>query len=243
MRDRTRAFGMNSRKYARACAIVSLLASLSSLAQQDGPVAEEFVPKGLTGPVVVLLSGASGTTNYREYAADVAALGYYAVLVDGKDILTRQQDGEQNLRKVIARAQASWNAVPGKVAVVGFSQGGGGAIAHAAVMPELVSAAVAYYPAISWAAKNIAALAERIKLPVLVLAGESDRYNNCCLIEHMHQLESAARKKQLPVELVVYPNTDHGFNLWGRAYRNDITQDAWRRTREILDRYLPVKQP
>jgi dienelactone hydrolase len=219
-----------------------LLAPLRGIAQDDGPAQELFVPKSQKAPVVVLLSGASGTTNYRYYGEDLAKLGYYAVLVEGKSILMRQQqEGEQNLRKVIARAQASPNAVPGKVVVVGFSQGGGGALAHAVVMPELVSAAVAYYPSISWAAKNIGGLAARIKVPVLVLAGEADRYNNCCLIEHMRELDAAARAQQLPLELVVYANTDHGFNLWGRAYRSDVTEDAWRRTKEMLVRYLPLQ--
>ena len=97
-----------------------------------------------------MISGQSGTPNYRKYSAQIASLGYYTVLVDGKDILTRQQDGAQNLKTVIARAQASPNAVPGKVAVVGFSQGGGGALAHATGLPELVSTVVAYYPATSW---------------------------------------------------------------------------------------------
>lgn len=218
-----------------------LLAPLQGIAQDDGPAQEPFLPKSGKAPVVVVLSGASGTTNYRYYGEDLAKLGYYAVLVDGKSILTRQQDGEQNLRKVIARAQASPNAIPGKVAVVGFSQGGGGALAHAVAMPELVSAAVAYYPSISFASRNIGGLAARIKVPVLVLAGEADRYNNCCLIEHMRELDAAAKSQQLPLELVVYANTDHGFNLWGRAYRSDITEDAWRRTKEMLARHLPLQ--
>lgn len=218
-----------------------LLAPLPTFAQSDGPAQEPFLPKSRKAPVVVLLSGASGTANYRYYGEDLAKLGYYAVLVDGKSILTRGDDGEQNLRKVIARAQASPNANPGKVVVVGFSQGGGGALAHAVVMPELVSAAVAYYPSISWASKDIGGLAARIKVPVLVLAGEADRYNNCCLIEHMRELDAAAKAQQLPLELVVYRNTSHGFNLWGRGYRSDVTDDAWRRTKEMLARYLPLQ--
>lgn len=236
---------MKARRFAPACVLaMTVLAPLPGMAQDDvppqGPVQELFLPKSQKGPIVVVISGQSGTPNYRKYSAQVAGLGYYTVLVDGKDILTRQQDGAQNLKTVIARAQASPNAVPGKVAVVGFSQGGGGALAHATGLPELVSTVVAYYPATSWS-KNIGGLAARIQVPVLLLAAERDRYNNCCLIESMRELETAAKARQAPFELVVYPNADHGFNLDGRTYRGDDTADAWRRTTEMLARHHSPK--
>ena len=75
-----------------------------------------------------------------------------------------------------------------------------------------MSAVVAYYPATSWS-KNIGGLAARIRVPVLLLAAERDRYNNCCLIESMRELETAAKARQAPFELVVYPSADHGFKL------------------------------
>jgi len=220
-------------------------APLTAKAQGDGPPQEAFLPKSQKGPIVVLISGASGPASYRSYASDVANLGYYAVLIDGKDILTRAQDGARNLRTVMTKAQASPNAISGKASAIGFSQGGGAVLAHAAVMPELFNSAVAYYPTVSWARSNIAGLASRIQIPVLVLAGERDRYNNCCLIEHLRELESAAKAKQIPLDLVVYPDAVHGFNLpnqydW-RAYRSDDTADAWRRTKEMLQRHHPVQ--
>ncbi len=207
---------------------------------QDGPPQEEFLPKGDKGPVVVVISGQSGTPNYRSYAGQVAGLGYYAVLIDGKDILTRQQDGAGNLRKVLARAQASPKGAPGKAMVIGFSQGGGGVLAHAVAMPELFMAAVVYYPATSWA-RSLSGVVGRMQLPILVLAGERDRYNNCCLIEHMREMDAAAKARGHPLELVVYPNADHGFNLTGPAYRPDDAADAWRRTMEMLAKHHPVK--
>ena len=222
--------------------VVPLGASVQ--AQGEGPPQEVFLPKSPKGPIVVLISGVDGPVRYRNYGIDVANLGYYTVLIDGKDILTRAQDGAQNLRTVVAKAQASPNAMPGKAAVVGFSQGGGAVLAHAAVMPEFINSAVAYYPSVSWARSNIPGLAERIRIPVLLLAAEQDR-NGCCPIDSIRELESAAKAKQIPLELVVYPNAVHGFNLvnqndW-RVYRSDDTADAWRRTREMLERHHPVK--
>ena len=61
--------------------------------------------------------------------------GYYAVLIDGKDSLNPEHTGDANLRKGIDRAQYSPNANAGKVAVIGFSQGGAGALNSAAILP------------------------------------------------------------------------------------------------------------
>lgn len=233
-------FGEQLRMFAPSCvAALMVLAPLPGLTQ-DGPPQEVFLPKGEKGPVVVVVSGQTGTPNYRSYATQVAGLGYYVVLIDGKDILTRQQDGAQNLRKVITKAQASPNGAPGKVMVIGFSQGGGGVLAHAVAMPDLITAAVVHYPATSWA-RNLAGVVGRIQIPILVLAAERDRYNNCCLIEHMREMESAAKAKQIPLELVVYPDADHGFNLNGRQYRAGDSADAWRRTMEMLAKHHSAK--
>ena len=43
---------------------------------------------------------------YANYGEDLAKLGCYAVLVDGKSILTRREDGEQNLRDAWHRTKA-----------------------------------------------------------------------------------------------------------------------------------------
>lgn len=226
------------RKWIRSLAVVALFAPAVALAQ-DGPPQDVFLPKAEKGPVVVVISGQSGPRNYRGIAMDVAGLGYYTVLIDGNDILTRQQDGAGNLRNVITKAQAAPNAVPGKAMVVGFSMGGGGVLAHAVAMPELVSAAVAYYPATNWI-RNLPGAVGRMRIPVLVLAAERDTYKNCCLIASMRELEAAAKAKQIPLELVVYPNADHSFNLNGGNYRADDTADAWRRTLEMLAKHQPL---
>ena len=222
-----------------AIGALALLAPLAALAQ-DGPPQEPYPPKGGKGPVVVVISGQSGTPNYRSYAKQVSELGYYAVLIDGKDILSRQQDGAANLRTVVGKAQASPNGMPGKAMVIAFSQGGGGMLAHGVAMGDLIAAAVVHYPATSWT-KNLGGVIGRLQMPLLVLAAERDRYNNCCLIEHMRELESVAKARGLPLELVVYPDADHGFNLDGRQYRAGDSADAWRRAQDMLAKHHPVK--
>ena len=193
--------------------------SVFTPAGAEGPAQTAHAPAKGPGPVVILLSGASGPNSYQSYSGDVSRLGYYAVLLDGNHILTRQltrqQDGlanlgPVNLRKAIERAQGSPHAIPGKAVVIGFSMGGGGAIAHAVTLPELV------------------------------LAGGQDTYRNCCLIESMRAMESAAKEINARFELVVYPEAKHGFNLEGSAYRRADEQDAWRRTLEMLRQYSPL---
>ena len=91
-----------------------------------------FAPPSGKGPAVILLSGASGPQPYRWYAMDVAKLGYTAVLVAGKDVSIHDKDSADNLRKTIDETQADSRVLRGKVIVIGFSLGGGGALAHAA---------------------------------------------------------------------------------------------------------------
>lgn len=101
MQDWNRQIVMRVLRFALLFALALIpLVPLPSLAQDLGPAQEVFVPKEQTGPIVVLISGQSGTSSYRSYGKDLADLGYYAVLIDGKDILTQKQDGAQNLRMV-----------------------------------------------------------------------------------------------------------------------------------------------
>lgn len=222
---------------ATSCAFA--LESVQTPAGPEGPAQTVYLPEKVPAPVVMLLSGSSGPATYDWIAADVARLGYYAVLLDGNDVFSRKQDGLGNLRRAIERAQRSAHAVPGKVAVVGFSLGGGSAIAFAAPMAERVSAVVAYYPSTNWTS-DIGVVARRFKVPVLVLAGGQDTFNNCCLVESMRAMESAAKDANANFELVIYPDGKHSFIQTGTNYRRDYEQDAWKRTVEMLQRHQPL---
>jgi dienelactone hydrolase len=210
-----------------------------SYAGPDGPAQTAYAPEKARGPIVILLSGASGPNSYHSYAGDISRLGYYSVLLDGNDIVSRRQDGAGNLNKAIERAQHSPHALAGKVAVIGFSLGGGGALAHATDIPEKVAMVVAYYPSTRFVLKGTT-LVKRFQVPVLVLAGERDKYNDCCLIESMRAIEAGAKESGARFELVAYPEAAHGFNLFGSSYRHGADRDAWRRTLEMLRLYHPV---
>ena len=213
----------------------------------DGPAQTVYAPANGPGPVIIVISGQSGPASYQTYAAELSRLGYYTVLIAGKDILNPVHTGPANLKKAIDRAQRSPSTVKGKVAVIGFSLGGGGALYNAANMPDLVSVVIAYYPYTRTWSNKIDSLVKRFKVPVLVLAAQLDTYKDCCVIDSMLAMKTSADGYGAKFDLIVYPEADHGFNLEtgakgepGRAYRRDDARDAWRRTIEMLRRYHPI---
>jgi dienelactone hydrolase len=226
---------------ASSCAVSPVRTSgLYTAANQDGPAQTAYVPPSGNGPVIVVLSGATGPRLYDSFAAALAKEGYYVVLLDGNDV-RRNAAGDATLRQAIARAQTTPSAIPGKVGVVGFSLGGGMALQRAAGMPESVSVVVVYYPTTSFVSDS-ADLARRFRVPVLMLAGEQDRYNNCCLIETARAIEAAAKQQKASFTLISYPLAEHGFNLAVPAYRAQDDVDAWKRTLEALRQHVRPQQ-
>jgi dienelactone hydrolase len=223
--------------------VISLVVALAwPCTSIGGSLEKEYDPPSGRGPLVILLSGVSGLEPYLSYAADVARLGYYAVLLDGNDFHPKYgKSAADDLRRVIERAQSSPKALPGKTAVIGFSMGGGDALTHAARMPDLVSAIVTYYP-MTIHVFNMRDFATQFRVPILVLAGEKDTYMGCCLIESMRAMEAAAKEAGKQFELVVYPNAGHTFNRVGTPnYRAEDDADAWQRTTKMLCQYQPLR--
>lgn len=227
------------------CVLCALLWIGTAGAQPQELTREIYPPATEKGPAVVVVSGIGGTASFRKFSAKLAKAGYYVILMDGRDVLilpgdTRGLDGAVNLRRVIKEAQSAEKAVPGKVALVGFSLGGGGVLLHGTPLQDQVAAVVAYYPAITHLGPDLQPLAARMQTPVLVLAGEQDRYRDCCLLESMRAL--AAAPKSAPFDLVVYPKANHGFNLAiPEVYRAEDAADAWQRTTDFLKQHLPLR--
>jgi len=97
--------------------------------ESKGPKYEIFPPAGGKGAIVVVASGYSGPGLYRDFSSKLAELGYYTVLMDGKDLFDPGSIGRivpatENLQTVIAQSKSSPQAIPGKVSLVGFSVGG-----------------------------------------------------------------------------------------------------------------------
>jgi len=224
------------RAASRIIAIMLFVYVSGVYAQDSLPSQKEYEPPSGKGRAVVVVSGQTGPDNYAYYAKDLAEKGYYTVLVDGNDFWIKGGGGEALLKGVIARAQSSPHALPGKVAVIGFSLGGAPSLAYATRMPESVSAVVVSYPA-TFYITNADAFVSRIKVPTLMFAGVRDSYKNCCRIETARKLADAAKTGggKVMLEVVEYPDADHGWTIKSlRSYRGDYTADGFRRTLEHL---------
>lgn len=219
-----------------------LAVSLCANAQESTVRQQEFAPKAGKGPVVVVVSGQSGAAAYVATAQQIADAGFDVVLIDGNDVWVKDTRAAWNMIKdVITRAQAGPNALPGKVGVVGYSLGGGSALAYAAKMPDLVATVVANYPLTSFI-KDPADFIARTKVPVLMLAGTADTYKDCCLIEKARQLAEAAKATSPPIlTLHEYQNVGHGYNLATAASKDQPAGiDAMERTIAQLKKALPL---
>ena len=208
------------------CALLTCLA-LVAHADDAGPPQKEYVPKGGTGRVVVVISGQTGASNYTSISQDFADAGYYTVLVDGNDLWIKGGGGNALLQGVIARAQASPHAVAGKVGVVGFSLGGASALTYAARLPDQVAAVVVMYPLTNFI-QAPADFVGKIKVPVLMLAGTADTYKGCCTIEMARALADAAKKNPDVAPLFVlheYEGADHGFNM-NTSHQRALVSDS-----------------
>jgi dienelactone hydrolase len=222
---------------ARAC--VAQLLGANKEGDENTSAEIEIAPPSEKGRVVLILSGIDGTAPYKEYAERIAKLGYYAVVIDGRDILSADQKGGDRLQKAITKALDSSNAIPGKIGVIGFSAGGGGALAYAERQPDAVSTIIAYYPATSFIAKvtDMKTFVGKFQVPLLVFAAGKDEFNDCCLLTTAKEMATNAKELAKPIEFLVYPDAGHNF-IKGSAYRADDAEDAWKRTVDKLHQYL-----
>ncbi len=211
--------------------LAAVLAGLGVLALAGAARAEqEFAPPQGQGPLVVMVSGMSGPAHYAPVAREIAAMGYDVVLFDGNDM-----EGSHGaaLKAAILKAQQAPHALPGKTAVVGFSLGGGVSLAYASHWPDIVRGVVVWYPATTFVmdARRFVAF---VQVPVLMLAGESDSFRNCCTIATARALGAAAAEQGKPLDLVTYPGVDHDFVPGGLHPDAKAYADGMRRTGERL---------
>jgi carboxymethylenebutenolidase len=210
-------------------------------------------------PAVIVGFEMFGVTDYIRRTADrVASLGYVAVVPDfyhrtapgfagvaddegraeAYALLARlrRDEVEADVRAVLARLEQR-DDTAGPVGMVGFSLGGHLAWFTAARVPLAATAVV--YP--GWLDAPGTALsvpgplldlAPGIRGRMLYLAGADDHVVTAAQNERAGQALAAAG---VPHEIVVYPDTPHGFLADERdTYRPRIAEDAWRRITALL---------
>lgn len=81
----------------------------------------------------------------------------------------------------------------------------------------------------------------RFSVPTLLMAAGKNTFMDCCPFDHARQIKQIAEGKGRQMELVTYPDAEHGFDLPGRLFRSDDAEDAWKRSVQALTRLHPTK--
>lgn len=143
------------------------------------------------------------------------------------------EDGIETIREAMAEAKLAYNVQ--KIGITGYCMGGTFALRAACEIDDMAAAAPFYgdIPPED--------VLKNLKGPTLFIAGKRDSWINAAKV---NELETAARKYDLPVEVVVY-DADHAFfnNTRPEVYDADASADAWRRVLDLFRKYLAVAVP
>jgi dienelactone hydrolase len=196
---------------------------------------QEFPPPQGMGRLVVLASGLSGPGHYTEVSADIAKLGYDVVLFDGNG---EEHTEGKGVKRDIEKARTMPHALPGKVALVGFSLGGGMDLYYGTQLSDDVAGVVVWFPANAFI-KDVPGFASRLQVPLVVLAGGKDHFrDNCCAADKDSTLQQAAKSGGKSFELTVYPDANHDFSKGGSNYNPKDYADGLQRTADALKMFF-----
>jgi carboxymethylenebutenolidase len=209
-------------------------------------------------PTVLVIQEIFGVHEHiKDLCRRFAKLGYLAVapaLYARQGDVSSMSDIQEILGKVVSKvpdkqvmsdldatvAWASHNKGDTKrLAVTGFCWGGRQTWLYAEHNPR-VKAAVAWYgplggPTNELKPSNPPDGIKQLKVPVLGLYGAADTGIPVADVEKMRDALKAAKKK---AEIVIYPDTPHGFNADYRpSYRPEAAKDGWNRMLAWFEKY------
>ena len=143
------------------------------------------------------------------------------------------EDGMETIRQTIAAAEAKYQVQ--KFGITGYCMGGTFALRAACEINKL-QAAAPFYGDIP--EEDVL---KRLKVPTLFIAGERDKWINPAKV---NTLKEAARKYDLPVEVVSY-DADHAFfnDTRPEVYDAEAAADAWRRVLDLFRKNLAIAVP
>jgi carboxymethylenebutenolidase len=205
-------------------------------------------------PVVLVVQEIFGVHEHiKDLCRRLAKLGYLAVapeLYARQGDVSKLDDIQKVIKEVVSKvpdaqvladldATVDWAKTSGKgdvakLAITGFCWGGRIVWLYAAHQPKLKAGAAWYGRLVGQKdelhPQHPLDVAGQLKAPVLGLYGGADQGIPVASIEQMRQALAAAHQ---PSEIVLYPDTPHGFNADYRpSYRKDKAEDAWKRMLE-----------
>jgi carboxymethylenebutenolidase len=220
---------------------------------KDGkiPAYRAMPSQGGPFPTVLVIQEIFGVHEHiKDLCRRLAKRGYYAIapelyaregdvskMVNIQDIIakvvSKVPDAQvmSDLDAAVAYAKGTGKADTAKLAATGFCWGGRIVWLYSAHNPAL-KAGAAWYGRIVGEKDALHPthpidLAADLKAPVLGLYGAADTGIPVATVEKMRAALTEAKK---PSEIVVYPDTPHGFNADYRpTYRKDKAEDAWAR--------------
>jgi carboxymethylenebutenolidase len=222
---------------------------------KDGEIpAYRAMPSGGSNlfPTVLVIQEIFGVHEHiRDMCRRFAKLGYFAI---APELYSRQgdvskmanvQDIVDNVAKKVpdaqvmgdldaaaAYAKASGKADVSRLGVTGFCWGGRMVWMYTAHNPN-VKAAVAWYGPLTASYypgdKSALDVVKDLNAPVLGLYGGADQG---IPLEAVNKMRDALRAARKPGDIIVYPDTPHGFNADYRpSYRKEAAEDGWNRLR------------
>ena len=214
---------------------------------------------GTTFPTILVVQEVFGVHEWiKDVCRRLAKMGYYAIAPElyarisdpskvsdvqvlMKDIVSKADDAQvmADLDSTVAYAKSTGKADTSKLGITGFCWGGRIVWMYAGHNPNL-KAAVAWYGPV---ARNYHAgdktpmdIVPGIKAPVLGLYGGDDPGIPNDTTKKIADATKAAGKT---VEIVVYPNTPHGFLADYRpSYRKEASEDGWKKMSAWFKKYV-----
>jgi carboxymethylenebutenolidase len=220
------------------------------------PVADGSIPayrampdKGGPFPTVLVVQEVFGVHEHiKDLVRRFAKLGYFAIAPELyarqgdpskytdiptliSEIVSKVPDSQvmSDLDATEAYAKGTGKADTNKLAITGFCWGGRIVWLYSAHNPAL-KAATAWYgvidrPRTELQPKYPIDLAADLKAPVLGLYGAAD---TGIPVESVERMRAACKAANKTCEIVIYPDTPHGFNADYRpSYRPEAAKDGW----------------
>jgi len=238
-----------------------LIAGEVEIPTRDGqiPAYRAMPATGNLFPVVLVVQEIFGVHEYiRDICRRFAKLGHLAVapeLFARQGNVSKMSDIQEILSTVVSKvpdaqvlsdldAAVAWAGRSSKgdiakLGITGFCWGGRIVWLYAAHNPQL-KAGVAWYGRLVGRANELQPkhpidVAASLTVPVLGLYGGDD---SGIPLDTVEQMRKALKAQASPSEIIVYPNTPHGFHADYRpSYRKEQAEDGWKRLQEWFKKH------